>query len=42
VGLDRDEMKELGNDLWYIYDGFGDTDGGEGEDNEYELGEDED
>jgi len=39
-GMDRDEMKELGNDLWCICDGFGDMDGGEGVDND-ELGEDE-
>lgn len=38
VGLDRDEMKELGNDLWAICDGYGDTDADVAED---ELGEDE-
>jgi len=38
VGLDRDEMKELANDLWGICDGFGDSDGDEVLD---ELGEDE-
>jgi hypothetical protein len=27
--LDRDDMKELGNDLWGICDGFGDNDGDE-------------
>jgi hypothetical protein len=42
-GMDRDEMKELGNDLWCICDGFGDGDGPWGEEGENgdELGEDE-
>ncbi|KIM89767.1 hypothetical protein PILCRDRAFT_767219 [Piloderma croceum F 1598] len=42
-GMNRDEMKELGNDLWRICDGFGDSDGpgGEEDDNRDELGEDE-
>lgn len=40
-GLDRDEMKELGNDLWVICDGFDDTNGDEGEDAVDEYGEDE-
>jgi len=42
-GMNRDEMKELGNDLWSICDGFGDIDGPGGEegDNGDELGEDE-
>jgi hypothetical protein len=34
-------MKELGNDLWGICDGFGDTDGDEGRVDWDELGEDE-
>ena len=42
-GMNRDEMKELGNDLWCICDGFGDSDrpGGEEGGNGDELGEDE-
>jgi hypothetical protein len=39
-GMDRDEMKELANDLWGICDAFGDTDGG-GDGGGNELGEDE-
>jgi len=41
--MNRDEMKELGNDLWCICDGFGDSDGpgDEGGNNGDELGEDE-
>ena len=38
-GLGKDEMKELGNDLWGICDGFGDGD--EGRVDWDELGEDE-
>jgi len=40
-GLDKDDMKELGNDLWGIIDGFGDTDGNDGRVDWDELGEDE-
>jgi hypothetical protein len=42
-GDEGDEMKEQGNDLWYICDGFGDSDGPGGEESENgdELGEDE-
>ncbi|KAF7969428.1 hypothetical protein HWV62_27377 [Athelia sp. TMB] len=39
-GLDRDEMKELGNDLWRVCDGYDGEDGGGGG-GEGDFGEDE-
>ncbi|KAF7976565.1 hypothetical protein HWV62_6233 [Athelia sp. TMB] len=40
TGLDRDEMKELGNDLWRVCDGYDGEDGG-GAAEEGDYGEDE-
>ena len=39
-GLDRDEMKELGNDLWRVCDGY-DGEDGDGAAVEGDYGEDE-
>lgn len=41
VGLDRDEMKELGNELWRIADGYNGESGGDGEEVMNEMDEDE-
>lgn len=44
IGLDIDELKELGNDLWGIHDNFsGDTDGSRsGGEGDHELDNDDD
>jgi hypothetical protein len=42
VGIDKDELKELANDLWSLHDNFNDGDGSMQDDNDADcFGEDE-
>jgi hypothetical protein len=41
VGVDRDELRDLGNDLWTLHDNFADGNTGLGGNDDDSMGEDE-